>query len=93
MSEFFFPFPHFLENQESDDSLRNQSLTASRQSDQLRDLTRQLEEKTKENSSIARQLEIALVDAKRNESEQKEKSNNREREFQSQVSFSPNFFI
>ena len=48
-------------------------------------MTRQLEEKTKENASIARQLEISLVDSKRNESEMKDKANSREREFQSQV--------
>ena len=62
-------------------------MTSSRQGDQIRDLTRQLEDKTKENASLARQLEISLVDAKRADSEGKEKSNAREREFQSQVSF------
>ena len=72
-------------HQEADDNLRTQSLTSSRQSDQIRDLTRQLEEKTKENASLARQIEIALVDAKRAESEAKEKNNAREREVQSQV--------
>jgi len=71
--------------QEADDNLRTQSLTSSRQGDQIRDLTRQLEDKTKETSSLARQLEISLVDAKRADSEGKEKANAREREFQSQV--------
>ena len=60
-------------------------MTSSRQGDQIRDLTRQLEDKTKETSSLARQLEISLVDAKRADSEGKEKANAREREFQSQV--------
>ena len=71
--------------QEADDSLRTQSLTSARQADQLRDITRQLEEKAKENASLARQLEISLVDAKRAESEARDKSNGRDREFQSQV--------
>ena len=77
-----------LHFQEADDSLRTQSLTSGRQTDQIRDLTRQLEDKTKENATLARQLEISLVDAKRAESELKEKANGREREFQSQVGFS-----
>ena len=76
---------HQCHFQEADDSLRTQSLTSARQSDQIRDMTRQLEEKTKENASIARQLEISLVDSKRTESEMKDKANSREREFQSQV--------
>jgi len=71
--------------QEADDNLREQSLSAARQLDQIREINRQLEDKTKENATLVRQLETVLADGRRAESDFKEKSNTRERDFQGQL--------
>lgn len=71
--------------QEAEEQVRSLSISSSRQNEQMRETTHLLDEKTKENATLLRQLEAALTEGKRSEHDAKEKSSGREREHQSQL--------